>query len=125
MNKLSKSYVILFIFIIITISYLTYWGIKHIPSQDELCKQGVEFYKTKNFTGVVIKKYIDEENHSHKTIIVKENMNEKSIFLDADIGGIYEYISIGDSISKNKGELFVLINRKKNDTIIDFKFRCY
>jgi hypothetical protein len=124
-NKLSKIFLLLFIFIIIPISYITYWGIKNIPSQDELCKQGVELYKIKEFKGKVLKKYIDKNNHQNKTLIIKDNGNEKTVFMNADIGGVFEYISIGDSVSKNKGELFVLVNRKKIDTIINYKFRCY
>mgnify|MGYP005992288091 CR=1 FL=1 len=122
-NTLSKIFIILFI--LIPISYLTYWGAKNIPSQDELCKQGVELYKIKEFKGKVLKKYIDKNNHQNKTLIVEENSDEKTVILNADIGGIYEYISIGDSVSKNMGELFVLVNRNKTDTIINFKFRCY
>jgi len=37
---------------------------------------------------------------------------------------MFDFITIGDSLVKNKGELFLLINKNGNDTIIDFKFRC-
>ena len=122
----NSSKVILIFFIVLTpILYIVFWGIKNIPSQSDLCKQGVELYKAKNFKGIVNKKYIDQENHSKKTIIVKENENEKTVILNADIGGVYEYITIGDTLTKNKGELFVSVKRNGLDTIVNFKFRCY
>lgn len=113
------------ILVLVPIAVVILWGIKYIPSQSELCKQGVELYRTKNFKGKVLRKFVDKKNHNNKTIIIKENESEKIIFLDADIGGVYEYISIGDNLKKNKGELFVYINRNNLDTIFNLKFRCY
>jgi hypothetical protein len=123
---MKRSYKRLISFIVLVpIVIVVLWGIKHIPSQSELCKQGVELYSNKNFRGKVLRKFIDKENHNNKTVIIKENESEKIIFLDADIGGVYEYISIGDNLMKNKGELFVSINRNNLDTIFNLKFRCY
>jgi hypothetical protein len=124
-----KKYWKIILFLIITVVsviYLYDWAKDNIPTQADLCKQGVKLYKNYSVQGRVIKKFINKENHNDKTIIIKEKYNQENILiLDADIGGIYDYIVVGDSVVKNNGELFVLVNRNGNDTIIDFKFRCY
>jgi hypothetical protein len=42
--------------------------------------------------------------------------------LDLESGGFYDYLEIGDTIYKKRGELFLKLKRKKNDTIIHLKF---
>jgi len=126
--KVKKKNWVIIIFVISSVfivTFFTLWGVENIPSQEELCKAGVDFYKQEAYTGIVIDKFIDKEQHNYKKVIIEEDFNDKVVYLDADVGGVYNYIMIGDSLMKNKGELFLLVNRKGKDTLIDFKFRCY
>jgi len=120
-NKKIIALLILFSSLI----YVVYWGKENIPTQVDLCQQGVELYRNYEVQGSVIGKFVNNKNHNDKTVIIKDNNNQESIFiLDADIGGVYDYIIVGDSLVKNSGELFLLVNRNNRDTIINFKFRC-
>lgn len=118
-------WIVLIITFLASIPIIVEWAMNNIPSQSDLCKQGVDSYRNLVYSGKVIEKFIDVESHLDKTVIVWEDNMKRKILLDEDIGGVYDYISVGDSLIKNKGDLFVLINRDGNDTIIEFKFRCY
>lgn len=121
----NRKKILIIIVVLFPLFYVIFWGIINIPSQSDLCKQGIELYKGHFFKGIVKEKYIDKENHMNKTVIIKNKTFEKTIYLDADIGGVYDYIVVGDSIEKKEGELFVRISRQNKDTIINFKFNCY
>ena len=125
LNTKSKKTLLIFVATIASLSYVIYWAKVNIPTQAELCKQGVKFYRSKDFQGRVIKKFINEDQRFNKTIIIRRKYDKKTVLLNADIGGVYDYLTVGDSVVKNYGELFVLVNRNGNDTIINFKFRCY
>ena len=128
MKLLRKKWYLIGILLMIvwSLMYLYSWVEENKPNQNELCKQGVLLYKNYNLQGVVLNKFINKENHNDKTVIVKEKYGlENILILDADIGGVFNYIEVGDSLVKKDGDLFLLINRNGRDTIIDFKFRCY
>ena len=73
-----------------------------------------------HFSGIVINKYIDYENHAYKTIkfTSNEKVNESILFV-LDKSSAYDFIAEGDSIAKNKGDLMVRVYR--DFTLREFK----
>jgi len=77
-----------------------------------------DYYKRKEFKGLVIKKFIDKYQHNSRTIIIKENNDNDTLIMDFVMGNVYQYIKEGDSLSKNKGSLDLNLKRNDLDTII-------
>ncbi len=84
-------------------------------------KKASEYYREDVFSGLVLNKYIDSKQHNYKTLIVGNDNKEHRILFDFEIGGLYEFIQIGDSIFKKKDTLDVRLKRNKMDTIITMK----
>ena len=103
--------VIIFIFIVFENFFQpSYW-----------CKMEKEFNEA-NYKGIVVKKFIDKENHSQKTIQIKSSNEIFSIDLDSDRSGYFEYAKIGDTILKptNKSMLQTIRNKKTRYFTISF-----
>lgn len=80
-----------------------------------------EYYS--KYQGLVIKKYIDKQNRGRPIIVVRnENFgNEKKDFVFQSTR-IFDFIEVGDTISKNRESLFVTIKRTDLDTVIKLDF---
>jgi hypothetical protein len=109
--------------IVVSFGTVVLWYLENIPSSDEMRKQFVSFYNNEQYSGLVIDKYIDNENHLYETVVIRGNDGDSSFFFNADIAGIFEYLAVGDSVEKKSGELFISIQRGQTDTIIKYKFR--
>ena len=71
-------------------------------------------YKKVAFKGLIAKVYRDEENHYVYTFLIKTS--NKSITEVADnFPYSWEYASVGDSIIKEKDELYIKIIRKNGE----------
>lgn len=126
MKKLKeKWWIILIILFLIPIPVIVDWALKNIPSQSDLYKQAVSYYKNEEFDGKVIEKYIDKKSHNYQTIIIWENYAKRRVIFNDAVRGAFDYITVGDSIVKNKDELFVLIIRNSKDTIFEYDFGGY
>lgn len=76
------------------------------------------------FNGLVINKYIDQENHLFPKVEIK-NESEIITFLPAEkFSGklFFEYVQVNDSIFKVKGSRTIQI--KRNSDISEFTFSC-
>ena len=100
------------------------WLMQNIPNQQDLCGLSEKMYRNDEYSGIVITKYVDRENHMRKTVEVREEFSKKTITLDADTGRFFEFVQPNDSIVKNHGELFVTVKRNGVTSKIDFRFRC-
>lgn len=87
------------------------------------CTAYQDFLKD-SYSGIVVKKYINREQHSYKTVEIKNfSANKINVFLlDFDISGFYDKININDTIYKATGiDTVYLTNRKgKFGYILDF-----
>jgi len=73
------------------------------------CKDKMEFAGS-TYKGIVVKKYLDKENHNYKTILYS-NSNKLSITrLIDDTSGYYEFVTSGDSIYKIKNSEYINVN---------------
>ena len=102
--------------------FFFYFGYQHFKKD---CESMVKGIKNETVTGKVIDKFIDKENHALMTIIyldAQDNTEKKLIYAN-DRSGLINFLEIGDSISKNKGDykFRVFRNIKKYDFALDFK----
>jgi len=87
-------------------------------------------YTLEKYSGTIIEKFIDKNQHNYHKIIIDENIGlEKSIGIrtltfDFEISGVYDYLKIGDSITKTNINHNLKIKRNNKDTIWNMKFYC-
>ncbi|ASV30727.1 hypothetical protein CJ263_11145 [Maribacter cobaltidurans] len=75
------------------------------------------------YDGLVIKKYIDKQNRGRPIIIIRNEIfgnNKKDFVFQSN--GIFDFIQVGDSISKAKESLILRIKRTNMDTVIKLDF---
>ena len=109
-----------FFYIVGTILLIHFFPNWFLPSIEEQRKEVIYFYRTKNFVGIVSNVFIDSSMGLSKTVVIREKKMTTNNSFDFDSSGLYEFLKIGDSIKKNKGDLFVKIKRGNLDTIINF-----
>lgn len=82
-----------------------------------------EFGKILNleFKGVVLKKFVDSKNHLSKTCLILEASDTSVLILNFDESGLFEQISVGDSIFKSEGDSLVVL--KRNSEKLNFILR--
>ncbi len=78
------------------------------PSSEELCLQQYKNEKNVFYNGVVTNKYLDSLEHNYKTIILN---NHKTLWMNWDESGLYEFVQPFDSIVKNSGSYEVKLFR--------------
>jgi hypothetical protein len=88
------------------------------------CRQYFNDFKSSDFKGVVVKKYIDNKQHNSKVLIIENDHGEKLITFDWDKSIFYEYIQKGDRIRKEIGDSAIIILRQDTDTIIIIDYGC-
>ena len=98
------------------------WFFIITPSKREFAIKIIDSYEQEKFTGTIINKYIDKNEHSFNKIIIQEDNRERTLLFDQEIGGIYNFFNVGDSIVKKEGSLKVRVKRGKLDTVIIMKF---
>jgi len=77
-----------------------------------------DYLRAEEYSGIVVEKFINTKQHNYKTVIIEQNGESYTILFDFEMGGFYEFIEVGDSISKRKGTLDVQLIRKDLDTIV-------
>lgn len=91
-------------------------------SPEKEIKRAVDAYRVEEYSGIIINKFIDKDEHNFKKVIINENNQERVILFDIELGGLFDFLSIGDSIIKTKGNLQVNVIRNNIDTLIVMKF---
>ena len=94
----------------------------HNPKVD--CETIIKKEKTKSFEGVVIHKFIDSDNHNWKKVILRTDKGERTLFLNWESGGLYNYLKVGDFLKKEKNELKIHIHKPTLDTIYQLEYHC-
>ena len=74
----------------------------------------------------MINKYIDSSQHSYPTLILQDDRGDhfKNLDLIFDKGDLFDFLSVGDSIKKEKGTAMVTVINSKMDTTIKVDFGC-
>lgn len=121
---MKRKRLIQFVLVIITIVILIFINRdKFFVSDNQYFNSLVDEYVRKEFSGVVKGKYIDEFEHMYKKVIIKtKNGDEYFFILNFERNEFYEFIQIGDSLSKSKNSLELNLTRENLDTTLYFKF---
>ena len=110
------------LFIIIPICALCYYLI-FTPCGSYLFDK--RFYK-KEFSGVIVKTYVDVKNHNDRIIIIDE-LNEthkkKKIFTPDCNDDIYCFVNLGDTIIKEKDCNLLRIKNYNLDTLLTYDLK--
>ncbi|MCL5130564.1 hypothetical protein [Algibacter sp. L4_22] len=76
-----------------------------------------------NYEGIVTEKYIDKKNHARPIIIIRHKIfgdNKKDFVFQSS--GLFDFIKIGDTLTKKTESLKINLKRKNLDTIIMLDF---
>ncbi len=98
--------------IIVLVVLVTFIGVmiyQETTFEDRVLQKALD----KNYNGIVVKKYIDYENHAVPKVILR---TEKETIM---FKRIYDQLKIGDSISKQQGDLKVYIYKKDRTIVFD------
>ena len=88
------------------------------------CESLIQNEKSDEYRGVIIEKYIDQNQHMYEKVILDKSPGTDVILLDWETSGFFDFLKIGDSISKNPNSLQVNVWRNDKDTIYNLKFHC-
>jgi hypothetical protein len=92
---------------------------------EKVCDTYKDFKKS-TFNYLVVNKYIDSTQHSYPTLILKDkNGNQfKDIDLVSDNSSLFDLLSVGDSINKERQTDLVRIKNGKIDTTVKVDLGC-
>jgi hypothetical protein len=91
--------------------FIAYNYIEQVPS---ICRSYKDIYQIQLDSGVVIKKFINYENHAKKTVLIKEgNKTYEIFFLLKENYSDFERINLMDKISKPANSLLFKVNNLK------------
>ena len=79
-------------------------------------------YRIEEYSGLVIDKYVDKDEHNYQKVILQHEYGERVILFNHETGGLFNHIEVGDSLIKEYGNLDVKILRADFDTTITMKF---
>jgi len=85
------------------------------------CSKSDEFRKME-YSGIVSKKFIDQENHRFRTILFKEDVSD--MVLADDTSSFYVFVNPGDSIVKKKNDDYVSLFRASKIYTFKIYFGC-
>jgi hypothetical protein len=85
----------------------------------DMCSFHKEIFETRLDSAVVVRHFVDKPNHAMKTVLIRQNEKEYTIyFIPSDNGADFEKLRVGDMITKNK-ETFEM----KANSIWTFRLR--
>ena len=114
---MKKKTTILIVLLIAILFYLMLYFI--VPKNiNVITRMNMEFEEIE-FTGLVLNKYKDKNNHNYPIIKIKplKSLNSRKIYLIRERSGVYSSINVGDTIYKKKGSMNVY-NIAGQDTIL-------
>jgi len=88
------------------------------------CESLIQNEKSDEYSGVIIEKYIDQDQHMYEKVILDKSPGTDVILLNWETSGFFDFLKIGDSISKNPNGLQVNVWRNDKDTIYNLEFYC-
>lgn len=82
-----------------------------IPSQGEIIKKAKSKLKFDTYYGIIKDKFFAHGRRHVPTIIVKTPSGDQRVLLQYDNSGLFEYLNVNDSISKNYNDNTVFVYR--------------
>ncbi len=112
----NKYLIITACFILVIWSVIVYLFLSKVNDMTGSDPSG--YYLKDEYSGKVIDKFIDKEQHNYKTLIIKQVKTEHKVIFSFVKDGLYDYIEKGDTLSKKSGTLDLRLKRKNLDTVI-------
>ena len=94
---------------------------KYVVEFDEM----VYHYYKSSFSGVIVKTYIDKDNHSTPTIRLKKSKREKLIYLNYETPQDFKEFKVNDTLVKEPNQNKIIIKRNGEKLIRSFKFNTH
>ena len=83
------------------------------------CKLNKDFYNASIASGVVVKKFVDAQNHGNKTVIVRQGSTEYVLLFVVDADSVnFNWLKEKDTITKAANSLRLKIHRNFEFTFI-------
>jgi hypothetical protein len=110
---------------IIIVAFLGAIYIIYNNNKESNCYRHKEFLPIK-FNGRIIDKYLDSAEHLYPTIIIKQIDAKEFIHINLihEKSDLFNYLQIGDTISKRKDQNIITIIRQADTIIRNIDFGC-
>ncbi len=117
LKNLTNRYIILLFFLTVGLS-----SCDNLTQKEFFDKMVYKEYQS-NYDGIVTEKYIDKHNHARPIIIIRHQIfgDKKKDFVFQS-SKLFDFIKIGDTITKEIESLSINLKRKNLDTIIKLDF---
>ncbi|MCK0115361.1 hypothetical protein [Gelidibacter sp. F63206] len=117
LKKLTNRHIILFFPLLVGLN-----SCDNLTQKELFDKVVYDEYHS-NYDGIVLEKYIDKENHARPIIIIRHPIfgDDKKDFIFQS-SALFEFIKIGDTLTKKTESLKINLKRKNLDTIIKLDF---
>ena len=88
------------------------------------CHSLIQIEKLTNYSGVITEKYVDQDQHMYEKVNLDKKPGTDIILLDGETSGFFDYLKVGDTISKESNSLQVKVWRNYKETIYNLDFYC-
>jgi hypothetical protein len=78
-------------------------------------------FKKESYSGIIIRKFIDQKNHRARTVLLDNGTN---ICLARDTSQFYEKVNVGDMLKKIKNDSSLIVNRHDKTSAFNIYFGC-
>jgi hypothetical protein len=122
MNNYMKRKEQLFSIIFILMTLILFFVFK--PSEYKICMKAYSQMKKMQYKGIVLNSFIDSENHLLPTIIIDSGKDTITITDFRDSSGLFNYLTKGDSIFKDKNSSLVIVKRNNLINSFSITYNC-
>lgn len=125
MNFIKRNFKYILLVNIVLLVIIIFVVNRNLPTPKEINQTAFESIKLTKFEGLVIDKFMDKKNHNHVTLRLRNSFGEQNIILTRDKSDVFEFVQVGDSVSKEYGGLNVRIKRGDElyEIKLDYKIR--
>lgn len=113
---MKRVYIIIIVCFVLISSVIMYLFLSRLNELTGINEE--EFFLKAEFNGAITQKYKDRNQHNYETVIIENDTLQQTILFDFVMGGLYEFLEVGDSLSKKSGTLDLRLKRKVLDTLI-------
>jgi NADH:ubiquinone oxidoreductase subunit 5 (subunit L)/multisubunit Na+/H+ antiporter MnhA subunit len=96
------------------------------PSLNDSACNRLKDFKSYKYDYLVVNKYLDSTQHSYATLVLQDSQGNKFPNQDLimDNSGLFDFLSVGDSIKKKPGTVFVEVKNNITNRTFEVDFGC-
>lgn len=114
---MKKLVLIISLVVIISIGFIIIYSFVSKISETKDTNSS-KYYENKVIFGEVKNKFINKKQHNQQIVILENRKIKDTIIFNFVTGNVYEFINIGDTLSKKRNSLDLHLKRNELDTII-------